>query len=198
MTKSPGQRPPHPSRRAPRCRRYVFETPNACQRSGPSVRQFVSSSGRQAVRPSGRQRRSHSHFRVKNSTIFFNIERSPPSHHRLSDLRPGIMAHRAPDAQEASPRTSRPASSSARLRMDRSCTLSSCHRCPPASSSTGPRTRSRCGLARPWAVAGWVPEYGYGASTKIGGRDLVRWAMTNTGLPRGSLSRQGSHPPSAT
>lgn len=49
-------------------------------------------------------------------------------------------------------------------------------------------------LAR-WAAAGWVPEHGYGVSTKIGGRDLVTWAMTSTGPATGEPEPSGEPPP---
>jgi hypothetical protein len=31
-----------------------------------------------------------------------------------------------------------------------------------------------------WAEAGWVPEYGGGVETSIGGRTVTRWAMIRT------------------
>jgi len=34
-----------------------------------------------------------------------------------------------------------------------------------------------------WAKAGWVPEYGQGVETSIGGRTVTRWAMIRTPSP---------------
>ena len=34
------------------------------------------------------------------------------------------------------------------------------------------------------AVAGWVPEYGQGVETSIGGRTVSRWAMLRTTSPQ--------------